>query len=147
MALHEMSHGDTLRLLSNQRVVRVCFHAFDELYLIPFGYTWLDGCLFGVTAAGHKTAMVAASPRVSFQVDDSDTTGPWGWRSVTGEGIFEIVGSPTEVQRLVPAVLSKFADAPEWFQAEEGARAQAGELLVWQITPSSFTGRKNGPAR
>jgi nitroimidazol reductase NimA-like FMN-containing flavoprotein (pyridoxamine 5'-phosphate oxidase superfamily) len=146
MALHEMSQVSIAQLLEEQRIVRVCFRAADELYLIPFGFVKIDDYLCGVTGRGRKTEMAARGNSVAFQIDDSDRTGPWGWRSVTGEGVFEVIDQPQQTSQLISVVLSRFTDAPSWFQAEEAARAEAGELLVWRIRVRNVAGRENRPS-
>jgi nitroimidazol reductase NimA-like FMN-containing flavoprotein (pyridoxamine 5'-phosphate oxidase superfamily) len=110
------------RFLSEQRVVRICFHAFDQLYLIPLDYVWVNGNLCGLTISGQKVAMGQSNPKVAFQVDNSTpATGPWTWRSVTGQGIFELVVDPQETEQLSLKIQAHFSDVPPLPDAPEAA--------------------------
>ena len=48
------------RVLTAQRLVRIGFAAGEERYVIPLGYVWLDGCLWGFTTHGRKTRLAQA---------------------------------------------------------------------------------------
>ena len=91
MAFKELSRSEADALLRGERVVRIGFEANGERYLVPLGFVWERGALYAMTTRGRKTRLGAASPKVSFQIDTSVTTGPFSWQSVTGEGTFEIV--------------------------------------------------------
>jgi nitroimidazol reductase NimA-like FMN-containing flavoprotein (pyridoxamine 5'-phosphate oxidase superfamily) len=121
-------------------VVRIAFRDGNSSYLIPLGYVWLDGALFGVTDPGRKTALAAEDPRVAFQVDTSMETGLFAWDSVTGQGRFEVVDDEHEKQRALAALQSFIATAPDWWWREQSARMAAGELLVWRLRPESMSG-------
>ena len=51
-------------LLRHQRIVRICFSAGGELYLLPLGYVWFDGAIHLMLSEGRKTAMLRAAPSV-----------------------------------------------------------------------------------
>jgi nitroimidazol reductase NimA-like FMN-containing flavoprotein (pyridoxamine 5'-phosphate oxidase superfamily) len=91
MPAQDLNKNDTLAILAEEQLVRVAFHDGESPYLIPLGYVWLRSALYGVTDSGRKTDIAEANPRVAFQVDTSSTTGLFEWRSVTGEGRFEII--------------------------------------------------------
>jgi nitroimidazol reductase NimA-like FMN-containing flavoprotein (pyridoxamine 5'-phosphate oxidase superfamily) len=141
----ELQAGEIAAFLATQRILRLALDAGGERYLIPLGYVWLDDCLCCATSAGRKTRLAAANPRVSFQVDNSCETGPLGWTSVTGEGVFEIVTDPDEILRIKPALFGRFADMPEWARQEFAARSASGILLFVRIRPVSMSGLHNAP--
>jgi nitroimidazol reductase NimA-like FMN-containing flavoprotein (pyridoxamine 5'-phosphate oxidase superfamily) len=114
MALRELSKSETEELLSEQRIVRVAFDAVRERYLVPLGYVWFEGSLCAVTTHGRKTRIAKDNPQVSFQLDDSAETGLFGWKSVSGEGTFEFVTDPAEIDRISRALFGRFPDIPEW---------------------------------
>ena len=93
---YELDEEQCLALISRQRVVRIAFDANDERYLIPLGYAWFEATLCGMTDEGRKTRMASANARVSFQLDNSAETGPFGWLSVTGEADFEVVAEASD---------------------------------------------------
>ena len=126
--------------LSTQRVVRIAFDADGERYLIPLGYVWRENALYCMTKRGRKTRMAAANPRVSFQVDDSCETRLFTYRSITGEGIFEIVTDAGEIEGMMPAFVSRFPDTPDWAQAESAAMWAKGELVMARIRPQVMSG-------
>jgi len=143
MAFRTLNEQEMRGLLSEQRVVRVGFDAAGHRYLLPFGYIWLHGNLYGATSPGRKTQMAEQNAQVSFQIDNAQV--PWEWQSVTGEGVFELVTDPTEIEQAGSVLQARFSDMPEWFQQEQASKAAAGELFVWRIRPSSMTGREHGP--
>ena len=63
-------------------------------------------------------------------MDDSCDTRLFTYKSVTGEGIFEIVADPNEIERIMPALASRFPDTPDWAQAETAALWAKGELVL-----------------
>jgi nitroimidazol reductase NimA-like FMN-containing flavoprotein (pyridoxamine 5'-phosphate oxidase superfamily) len=142
MSVHEMTRDEVERFLLGQRVVRVCANALDQLYLIPFGYVWVESYLYGAAISRRLTEMVQRNPRVAFQIDDyAHATGPWAYRSVTGQGDFEFVADPKEIERFAPALRARFNDAPVWFQQEQAALAEASRFGFWRIRPLEMTGR------
>jgi hypothetical protein len=146
MPIREMTTADIDRFLSEQRVVRVCFHAFGQLYLIPLDYVWVDGTLCGLGPRGRKITMGEASPAVAFQIDSyTPATGPWMWQSVSGQGAFELVVDPKETERVGAMIQARFSDVPEWFQRERAALAETTEFVFWRIIPSEMAGRALGP--
>ncbi len=141
MALRELSMGEMEEFLSGQRIVRIGFDALGERYLVPLGYVWFEGTLCAVTTHGRKTRMAKANPQVSFQVDDSAATGLFGWKSVSGEGIFVFVADPGEIERISPLLFSRFTDVPEWAQKEYAEKQASGQLVWVRVRPTMMTGR------
>jgi nitroimidazol reductase NimA-like FMN-containing flavoprotein (pyridoxamine 5'-phosphate oxidase superfamily) len=133
------------RVLETGELVRVCFRDNDSVHLIPLGYVWLDGALYGVTEAGRKTELASANPRVTFQVDTSRETGLFEWESVMGHGDFELVTSPQERAAAIVQLEAFVARAPGWWKAEQGPKLASGQLLVWRVRPAVLTGVRFGP--
>ena len=130
-----------LSLIQSERIARFAFKADDEIYLIPLGYVWFEGALCGMTDAGRKTQIAAINSRVTFQLDDSAERGPFGWRSVTGEGDFEIVIDQPTISRMAPVILEKFSDAPNWAMSELGAKVEQGKAVFFKVNLRSIAGR------
>jgi nitroimidazol reductase NimA-like FMN-containing flavoprotein (pyridoxamine 5'-phosphate oxidase superfamily) len=128
-----------------QRIVRVGFTGPDGPYLVPVGYVWFEGALWIATTVGRKTAMGAANPTVSFQVDDEREAGFYGWSSVTGTGTWESVTDPELLARVQPHQLGRFADGPPWWVEEQVAKMMAGELGIYRIVPTEMGGRTLEP--
>ena len=120
MPRKELSRSETLRVLAAQKLVRIAFRDGQSSYLVPLGYVWVAPVLCGVTDIGRKTRLAEKEPLVSFQVDTSSDTGLWEWRSVTGEGKFEIVDNDEEKQQLFEALQQIIGAAPDWWRAEQG---------------------------
>jgi nitroimidazol reductase NimA-like FMN-containing flavoprotein (pyridoxamine 5'-phosphate oxidase superfamily) len=83
---------------------------------------------------------------VSFQIDTSARTGLFTWQSVSGEGTFEIVTDPTEIEEVSPLLVAQFPDMPDWMQAEYAGKQKRGEVVIVRLRPSRMTGRKSEPA-
>lgn len=126
--------------LAHTNLVRIAFRDGDASYLIPLGYVWLDGALYGVTDPGRKTELAAQNPQVAFQVDTSLETGLFVWDSVTGRGRFDIIDDAAEKQRALAALQAIIGAAPDWWWQEQSVRMAAGETLVWRLRPQSMSG-------
>ena len=146
MAFKELTTAEVERLLRDERIIRIGFEANGERFLVPLGFVWERGAMYAMTTHGRKTRMAAANPEVSFQVDTSATTGPFTWRSVSGEGSFEIVADAQEVEAIAPLVAARFPDMPAWMQAEYAEKERQGSVVIVRIRPSHMAGRKSEPA-
>lgn len=145
MPASDLSDAEVADVLEGEGVVRVAFRDGESVYLIPLGYVWLSSALHGVTELGRKTRIAEADPRVSFQLDTSSDTGLFEWRSVTGEGRFELVVDEGVKREVLLALQPIIGAAPEWWQRDQGPKIAAGTLQVWRITPTHLQGRSYGP--
>jgi uncharacterized protein len=140
----DLDSTEVTSVLNSERIVRVAFQGDAAPYLIPLGYAWHRDALYGVAQAGRKTRLAAAKPTVAIQVDTSRTS-IFEWRSVTGEGRFEVVADAAETRDALAALQPIMASAPAWWQAERREDMASGNLLVWKITPAVLTGRAYEP--
>ncbi len=137
-----MSDEEVVRLLEDCELLRVAFHDGNVTYLIPLGCVWHGGALYGVTDPGRKTEIATQHPRVAFQTDTALETGLFEWRSVTGQGEFEIVSDPEEIRTAMARLQPFVATAPDWWQQEQAPKMSAGKLIVWRICPVETSGVK-----
>jgi nitroimidazol reductase NimA-like FMN-containing flavoprotein (pyridoxamine 5'-phosphate oxidase superfamily) len=141
-----MTKEEVESFLVEQRVVRVCAHMSNQLYLIPFGYVWLEGNLYGGMISKRLTEMVQRNPRVAFQIDNyAHATGPWAYRSITGQGELTYLEETDEVARISAVMRARFSDAPAWFREEQTALVDAARMRYWQLRPVEMTGRMHAP--
>ena len=141
MALRELTDQEIEEVLKEQRIVRIAFADKSDVYLIPLGYVWVDGAMWGTTNRGRKTKMAEENPRVVFQMDNSEEGGPFEWHSVFGEGSFEIMAGKRHMARILPRLAKRFADIPSWANKEALAQFARGEISVFRITPTRLTGK------
>lgn len=135
-----LNQEQALEVLAGEMLVRVGFCDEGCPYVIPFGYVYLERALYGITPKGRKTRIVEQNPQVGFQVDSSARSGPWEWKSVTGQGQFELVESKEELGKALAALEPLISNAPNWWQEEIRPLVAAGAVLVWKITPSRVDG-------
>lgn len=140
MPQHMLTNKEISGVLAEEMLVRVAFSDQGVPYVIPFGYVYVESVLYGITAPGRKTRVAENNPEVGFQVDSSGRTGPWEWRSVTGQGRFEIVQNENEQQKALTALEPLLAAAPRWWQDEIRPLVVAGIVKVWKITPHAIDG-------
>jgi len=145
MAVRDLDRNEIRALLTDERLVRVAFSTANELYVITLGYVYHRDALYGVTSDGRKTRIASEQPRVALQVDSSIRTGPFGWSSVTGEGVFGMVADAGEAADATAALQPRFKDAPEWWRYEQAKRFASGILKVWRIRPERLAGRHDRP--
>lgn len=134
-----------MSVLHKEHLVRVAFSDDATPYLIPLGYAWIGAALCGVAEPGRKTDLASRNPVVAFQVDTAMETGPFEWESVTGTGEFSVVSDPNEARGVLQALQPFIAEAPDWWRAEQAPRMAQGTLIVWRITPQSYTGIRFAP--
>ena len=146
MAFKELTAAEIDRVLADERVMRVAFEAGGERYLVPLGFVHHRGALYAMTTHGRKTRMAAANPRVSFQTDTSSRTGLFSWHSVSGEGSFEIVTDPAEVDAVSALLAARFDDMPDWMVDEYAEHLRHGRAVFVRIRPSALAGRRSEPA-
>lgn len=135
-----MSDAEVTRLLESCQLLRVAFSDEEEAYLVPLGCVWHEGALYGVADPGRKTEIAKRNPRVAFQADTARETGLFEWKSVTGQGDFEVVSDPEEIERAMARLQPSVATAPDWWKREQAPRMSAGELVVWRIRPVETSG-------
>jgi nitroimidazol reductase NimA-like FMN-containing flavoprotein (pyridoxamine 5'-phosphate oxidase superfamily) len=141
MALRDLTTQEVEMVLRQQRIVSVAFANENDIYLIPLGYVWIDGAIWGTTNQGRKMRMAEENPRVVFQIDNAEEGGPFEWHSVLGEGSFEIVPGKRPMARILPKLASRFADAPAWANKEALAQFARGEIFLFRIRPTSLMGK------
>ena len=141
MGFREFDRSEIETTLATERVIRIALHAGDEHYLVPVFYVWHEGALCGLTTPGRKTRLAADNPRVAFQVDSTATTGPYAWSSISGEGTWEVVGSPREFGPFAVALRAKLTDAPSWAETMLTQRFATLGMVAWRIRPETMSGR------
>ncbi len=82
----ELSRAEIDNFLRGQRIARLGCHAGGVTYVVPLIYAYEDGTVVAVTTEGRKTVMVRENPEVCVEVDEYDTDGKGGWRSVIAHG-------------------------------------------------------------
>lgn len=146
MSAFELAESEIKDILASEKVVRVAFSEASSTYLIPLGFVWLHSALHGITEFGKKTQCAKENSHVAFQVDTSAETGIFQWRSVSGEGEFEIVADDELRGEVFKAFGPMMAQAPNWWILEQGPKVSSGSLQVWRIRPTRISGRGFGPA-
>src|SRR5262245_12511112 len=68
MPHYELKREEIEKVLRDERVMRVGFDVGPDRFLVPLGYLWHDGALYGMTTRGRKTEMGTRNPQVSFQI-------------------------------------------------------------------------------
>ena len=145
MAMRSLSDEEVDHFLRQQRILRLGMSSSNEHYLLALGYLWHRGALYCVTSHGRKTRIASENPTVSFQIDNSDLHGPFGWTSVVGQGEVRFLTDQGEIEEVSPLLFSRFSDMPEWAAKEYEERGAAGTMVWLKIEPSDVHGRESGP--
>lgn len=145
MGFREFEQDEIDQTLDRERVVRLAFSGPGETYVVPVFYVWLGGALCGMTTPGRKTSLAQTNAHVGFQVDSVESTGPWEWTSVSGEGEWEVVTNAEEIGQIVGRVQRKLRDAPEWAPKQLQARFAEQGMVTWRVRPTRVSGRSHGP--
>ena len=133
----ELSREEIEEFLRGQRIARLGCHADGVTYVVPLVYAYEDGAVFAVTTEGRKTALLRENPRVCVEVDEYDTDGKGGWRSVIAYGSYE--------ELLGDAIEPALALLRERFARTSGRSAEprplGPEVIVLRITLDELSGR------
>lgn len=85
----ELSRESCEQLLGRMHVGRLAFALHDAVDVVPLGYHFEKGWIYGRTSPGGKLATLDRNRRVAFEVDEF--SGPFEWRSVVLQGSFYLL--------------------------------------------------------
>lgn len=106
----ELSPEDCERLLDRMHVGRLAFALHDVVDVVPLGYHFEKGWIYGRTSPGGKLATLDRNRRVAFEVDE--VGGPFEWKSVVVHGSFYLLDPASDaetkatVERIFPDAFS-----------------------------------------
>jgi len=107
----ELSVADCERLLERTHVGRLAFALHDVVEVVPIGYHFEKGWIYGRTSPGGKLTTIDRNRRVAFEVDE--VSGPLEWKSVIVHGSFYLLdpesGDETraKLERIFPGAFSE----------------------------------------
>jgi nitroimidazol reductase NimA-like FMN-containing flavoprotein (pyridoxamine 5'-phosphate oxidase superfamily)/osmotically-inducible protein OsmY len=106
----ELSVEDCERLLERTHVGRLAFALRDVVEVVPLGYHFEKGWIYGRTSPGGKLTTLDRNRRVAFEIDE--VTGPLEWKSVIVHGSFYLLDpasgdeTRTKLARIFPDAFS-----------------------------------------
>lgn len=106
----EMSQQECEDLLVRMRVGRLAFALHDAVDVVPLGFHFEQGWIYGRTSPGGKLATLDRNRRVAFEVDEFG--GPFEWKSVVIHGSFYLLDPDSDekakkkLERLFPDAFS-----------------------------------------
>jgi nitroimidazol reductase NimA-like FMN-containing flavoprotein (pyridoxamine 5'-phosphate oxidase superfamily) len=136
-----LSEDEIDALLHSQRIVRVAFGDSETRYVVPLGYVWVEGALWGTTRRGKKIELAERDANVAFEVDDSATSTPFEWQSCLGEGVFEVVSLDEFERAAAPRMAEVFVDNPSWNRREWLEGLADGSSVCWRVQATTLSGR------
>ncbi len=84
-----MSQQECEELLAHTHVGRLAFTLHDVVDVVPLGFSFEKGWIYGRTNPGGKLGTLDRNRRVAFEADEF--TGPFEWRSVVVHGSFYLL--------------------------------------------------------
>jgi uncharacterized protein len=96
-------------------------------YLVPLAYGYDGDAVYAHSGPGRKLDLMRAEPRVTFEVDEAETSDRW--RSVIAEGTFEEIDDPQQ-RGAALAVIYGSAAIPDL----------GGQTVVFRIRLTSRSG-------
>ncbi|HXV16267.1 MAG TPA: pyridoxamine 5'-phosphate oxidase family protein [Gemmatimonadaceae bacterium] len=106
----ELSREECEQLLERTHVGRLAFALHDVVDVVPLGYHFEKGWIYGRTSPGGKLATLDRNRRVAFEIDD--VSGPLDWKSVIVHGSFYLLDpasgaeTRTKLERIFPDAFS-----------------------------------------
>lgn len=107
----ELSKENCEQLLGRMHVGRLAFALHDAVDVVPLGYHFEKGWIYGRTSPGGKLATLDRNRRVAFEVDEF--SGPFEWRSVVVHGSFYLLDpdsdneTKTKLTRIFPEAFAE----------------------------------------
>jgi len=135
-------------LLRRHQVLYLALHDKGAPYVIPMSYGYDGECLYLHCAAeGRKIDLLRAHPQVAFAIEAEYEVKPgevacgwgFGYGSVVGEGVAEIVTDPAEKRHGLDALMSHFTGEPQEYK-DGGIEG----TTVVRIRIASLTGKASG---
>jgi Predicted flavin-nucleotide-binding protein len=131
----EMDREQCNALLERSHVGRLAFSLHDAVDVVPIGFTFKDGRIYGRTNPGGKLATLDRNRRIAFEVDEF--TGPFEWKSVVIHGSFYVLDAGADETRKQLAGIF-----PEAFRDDDPA---AFRNQFFSISVDEMSGRSAAP--
>ena len=138
---------DIDRIIRGAQVCRVALAVDSEPYIVPlsFGYDG-EAFYFHTARRGRKIDMIAANPRVCFELEGDVETSPdpvdacdWGlaYESVVGYGTVSESTSREEKAHGLDQIMVQYSGREWGFEA-----ANLDDVRVWRLAVESVTGKR-----
>lgn len=137
--IRALSQSEAEAILARNHVGRMAYIRDGEPEIVPIGYVFSGGAIYGRTSPGAKVTALQHNDRVAFEVDEVEA--PLTWRSVVAHGTFrwlKPVGSNATAEAWERAVALLSALVPGSLTMEDPVPHR---WLVFQICPDRVTGR------
>jgi nitroimidazol reductase NimA-like FMN-containing flavoprotein (pyridoxamine 5'-phosphate oxidase superfamily) len=85
----ELSTEECERILGQGHVGRLAYSLHDVVDVVPLGYQFEKGWIYGRTSPGGKITTLDRNRRVAFEVDE--VGGTFDWKSVVLHGSFYLL--------------------------------------------------------
>lgn len=82
----ELTEEEMKEVLATQALGQLACCRENQPYIVPMGFSYKAGILYGQTVEGKKTDILRENPACCFHVGDTKGS---TWRSVLCEGVFE----------------------------------------------------------
>ena len=137
-----------LEILAKASVGRLGMCVGDEPYVVPLTYVWHEGkVVFHCATSGRKLEMLAANPRVCFQVDDESFVLPGAkacnftvhYYSAMIAGEAHLVADAAARLAAIRALVAKYDPAGR-APVLNDSDLEGQEFLVYEIVPQSISG-------
>ena len=138
-ALREMPLVECEDVLLHSRFGRIGIRSADGVYIVPVGFAFADGAIFGHAAPGKKVALLRRWPHVGFQVDDIRSVSVW--KSVLAQGTWHELVREDDRRHARAVLLRAFEGNLWWATAGHGHRTTLAEALLYRIDIDEISGR------
>jgi nitroimidazol reductase NimA-like FMN-containing flavoprotein (pyridoxamine 5'-phosphate oxidase superfamily) len=129
-------------LLRHTRIGRLAVRDAEGTYVVPIGYAYGDGAIYGHSPPGHKLTLLRRWPHVTVLVDDIGSL--THWRSVMVKGRWHELEEEDEKFRARALLLRAF-DGQLWsVTAGHGRATTLADAVVYRIAIEEMSGRTQG---
>lgn len=111
----------------------------EGAYLVPIGYAYGDGAIYGHTAPGKKVRLMRRWPHVTLQVDEIRNLATW--RSVLIRGTWEELADEEDKRRARMLLLKAFGGELFAVTAGHGHRTTLADAILFRIRIDEVTGK------
>jgi nitroimidazol reductase NimA-like FMN-containing flavoprotein (pyridoxamine 5'-phosphate oxidase superfamily) len=143
--VRELDRAEAKALLERNHVGRMAYTQHGLAEIVPIGYVYADGQIYGRTSSGTKLTALRHDDRVAFEVDEVDS--PLQWRSVIAHGWFQPlrpVGSDATSKEWERAV-ALFSDLIPGTLTENDPVPH--RWVIFRLVIEDMTGRASTPGK
>ena len=148
MLIQEMTRGESVALLSRNRLGRLACAREGQPYITPINFGHAGDCLYSFATVGQKIEWMRANPLVCIEADEIESSNKWA--SVIVLGRYEELPDTPEFEEARQVANALLQGHPVWWEAGYvktilDGRPRELELVHFRIHMAHISGHRASP--